>query len=198
MIPTVRALADRLMWEGAILRFLASILPEDAPARATVTPGWSVTEAFAHLARQEQLHADSLERVLHGGPASPPGWDRAAYEAETSRLAADLSIPHWLDEAARQRARLYTMFGHIDEAALERPFNSTRTIREALDAWSGHYADHAFEIIEVAPEVLLEPILVRWLLRLEAGPDEALAAKQQALAQRVRAALEASTGESGA
>lgn len=197
MLPEVRAIADRLTWEGAIMRFLGEILPEDAPGRATRDPGWPVNEAFAHLARQEKLHADGLEYFLAGEPAYSPSRDHAAYQAETARLAAELPLDHWLDEAARQRARLYEMFGSIDDPLLARDFSAGRTLRQALHAWSGHYADHAFEIIDVVPEVVLEPILIRWLLHLDPGPDEAFAAKQRALAQRVRAALEALDEESG-
>lgn len=191
MIPEVRAVADRLTWEGALAAYLASILPGGGPARRIHDLGWTVQQTYAHLARQEQMHADGLERLLRGEPLRPAGWDHPAWEAETARLGGGLGIPHWLDEASRQRRRLYETFGALDDTRIHDLADSTRLLLDVMRMWSGHYAVHAFDILAVTPELTLDPLLVNWLLGLDTVGNPALAGSQTAFGQRVRQALAA-------
>lgn len=195
MIPAARAVADRFMWEGAILRFLAEILPPGADERDVPGPGWNVQQLYAHLARQEQAHADRLEGFLRGQPVAPTKQEYELWEANTARLGLERGLDHWLDLIEEQRERLYALLGELDEARWVGPYDSTRSVADILKRWSGHYAEHAFDLIEVVPEVTLEPILLRWLLRLDLSGDPALQERQRAYAGRAREALAAAEAE---
>lgn len=195
MIPPARAVADRLIWEGAILRFLAGILPPGAAERHIPGPGWNVQQLYAHLARQEQAHADRLEGFLGGQPVAPSKEEYELWQAETVRLGLEYDLDHWLDAIELQRGRLYALLAQVEEARWAGPYDSTRSVADVVQRWSGHYTEHAFDLVEVVPEVTLEPILVRWLLRLDLSGNPALQERQRAYARRAREALAAVEAE---
>lgn len=189
MHPVVRAIADRLIWEGAVLELFAGLLPESADGRPAGDGEWTVRQLFAHMAIKERLHADNLERYLRGEVPRPPGFQVDAWNAETVAAARDMSFEDILSVLESERARLFAMFATLGEDDLEREFIPGRPLLAAITAWSGHYVEHGFDLIEAVPELNLEPIVVTWLARAELPPDSPLANRQQALVTVIRAEL---------
>ncbi|HET7738063.1 MAG TPA: hypothetical protein VFK32_05765, partial [Tepidiformaceae bacterium] len=103
--------------------------------------------------------------------------------------ARDMSFEDILSVLESERGRLFTMFAALGEADLEREFVPGRPLLAAITAWSGHYVEHGFDLIEAVPELNLEPIIVTWLARAELAVDSPLARRQDALIAAIRAEL---------
>jgi hypothetical protein len=168
MLPAVRAVADRLTWEGGLVRYMLEALPEEVLDRpAPSLEGWTVRQAFAHLAVAEQLHADTLERFLAGEPPRPPGFDIDAFNAETIAAQREADPQDIADQLAEARDHLFVLLERLDAGTLEQEMLPGRTVEAALARWAEHYSEHAWDIIEAVPELRFDPLLLNWLLRID-------------------------------
>lgn len=171
MIPAMRAAADRLTWEGALLAYIASLLPAKVQERPIKATGRTIRQAYADLLASDAAHnADLAAAIGRPAPAAPP------HDGTLAELVQRL--------AAARRAR-YLLFDLVGE--LEAP-----NLLAIIEDRSGAYAECAFTVIEALPEIEAEPLVVNWLALVDVEGDGRphLAARKAAYISRVREQLQ--------
>ncbi|MEX2081076.1 MAG: hypothetical protein WEC33_05625, partial [Dehalococcoidia bacterium] len=138
----LRAAADRLTWEGALMDHLVASLPADSGERLCPRLAWTVDQVLAHLAAGHAHAATALGSLLAG--ASP----------------APLS-PR--EELAAARDRLHDLLVSIQSLGVPGGEQGA-AIGEALARSAGHYSEHTWDILEAVPELANDPLLCNWLL----------------------------------
>ena len=166
MLPAVRAIADRVVLDTANLKYIAAILPDDALQRRLPEGDWTVHDLFAHFAATEELHADISERFLAGGEGYPAGFQIDAFNAEAVAEAADASLAALIDRFEAARARLLAGYERLTASQLTASVRE-RTLRDALDGWSRHYARHAMDLLDVVPEIRFDTLVLNWVLHAD-------------------------------
>lgn len=179
MTPELRAIIDRLMFDQATTLHIVTSLPDGGTARMIEGTGGTVAQLVAHFAGSQEACAAALGRWLAGEPAEPPRFSCTTADDEAATLT---------DAEARLRVSLRALFAAFHEIPDERlgePFGEATAI-DTFHAWERHYLDHALDLVDAAPEVRLDPLVLNWVLH--AGfSDERSRMRQRALLEELRA-----------
>jgi hypothetical protein len=186
MVPAVRAIADRFMYDTATLKYMASGLSDEALARATPHSGWTTRQVFAHLADNLQRYGDSLRRWLDDEPGfSLPG-DPTEANAEAAAGNAARPIADVISVLDRGLREVVAQSKRIDGTRAEASIGPWPLMR-VLAAWSGHARAHAVDLVSALPEFRRDPMVLNWALHFDFSNDPESAGWQRDLANEVRA-----------
>jgi hypothetical protein len=190
MHPRVRAVADRVTYDVGALKHCLALLDEatlDSPASAT---GWPMRATFGHVAESQDAYAETVERWLD------PSRERVDERSDAERLRVELAAR--FAGASREeidmrlsssRDAFLLALRRPTAAQLERPAVDGRALIEVLEHWSWHPREHGLDILETAPALRLDPVIVTWALG-EPFAGAALESRRRALVGAVRAAIE--------
>lgn len=185
MVPEVRALADRFIYDTATLKYIAVNAPADALDRSTPGSGWTVRQTLAHLAENQVRYGETVARWLGEEPGLKlPGDPHAenAAAAERNASAPVASILAIFDRSVRE---IVTASDQIDESMAAREIGGWPVMR-VLNAWASHAQGHAVDIVTALPELKADPMVLNWALHFDYSNEPNSARWQVALAQEVR------------
>lgn len=166
MVPAIRALADRFIYDTATLKYVARGLPDGAADRVTAGSGWTVRQLLAHLAVHQQRDAQRIRQWLEDPARADTGGDpteRNARMANGNRAIPMTDVAAAFDAGIRD---LVAACDAVDERRLTRPFGPYPFI-DAMTFWSGHAHDHAVDLVSALPEFKTDPIVLNWVLHFD-------------------------------
>lgn len=185
MTPELRAILDRFMYEQATVTHIVTSLPAEGAERVVDGTGWTVRQLVAHFAAAQEGYAAAICRWLAGEQVEPNDFDPDRTNGDTAAASAGTPLP---EAIARLRESLRTLSAALDGIADERldePFGAYGAL-ETFHAWERHYLDHGLDLLDAAPEVRFDPLVLNWILYAEFA-DELSSARQQKLMEEVRA-----------
>jgi hypothetical protein len=189
MLPEVRALADKLAYDVAMLKYVATGLPKGGLER-TVPGGWTVRQVLAHLAASEVMCVEALDRLLAGEPPVPPDFDPDRINAEAAQRHSEARLPDVLGALADARDAMISRFEQLTAVQLGSPFGRVPSLRTVLVAWSGHCEEHALDLVDVLPSLRVDPMVLNWVLHADYTDRPERNARQGRLFAEVREQLD--------
>ena len=183
MTPELRAIADRFMYETAMLKHIVALLPEDALGRPVPGHEWAVRQHLGHLAHSSHVYREPVRRWL-AGEDPLAGWDPDAINAETARAHATIDRRGLLDMFDAGINGLVRSFASIPDGKMAEPFGPREPL-QVFRAFEGHTQTHAIALIDAVPEARMDPLVLNWLLYARFGTD-AEREWQRALLQEAR------------
>lgn len=184
MTPELRAILDRFMYEQATVIHMVTSLPPGGIDRVMPGPGWTVRQLVAHFADSQERHASTIERWLAGESAAPGEFDIERINAMSADANAATPLPDLLTRLRKSLRTLIAAFENVPGAMVEARLDGGPAI-EAFHAWERHYRDHAFDLLDVSPELKFDPLVLNWILYAE-FEDEEFCARQRELLDEVR------------
>ncbi|MCE7927749.1 MAG: maleylpyruvate isomerase N-terminal domain-containing protein [Dehalococcoidia bacterium] len=185
MLARVHALADKLIYDVAMARYLAATLPKNGLERK-IPGGWTVRQLIGHLGDAQARYAAALANVLAGEPPFPGGFDPERQNSAAAPAFASARLPALLESLDQTRSSLLDLMGSFSPAQLEMPFSHGLSLIEALGAWSGHIEGHALDVIDAVPELGRDPMVLNWVLYADYTADPGRLVRQQRLLEAVR------------
>lgn len=185
MVPAVRAIADRFIYDTATLKYITAAAGDEID-RPTPHSGWTVRQLLAHLAENQQRYADSLRCWLDDEPGfslpgDPTEANVAAAQRNTARPLAEIAA--LFDSSIRG---LVEQSARVDEARAAGAMSGWPAMR-VLAVWSTHARAHAVDLVSSLPELKCDPMVLNWALHFDFSHDLEAARWQQELAREVRA-----------
>lgn len=193
MTPELRAILDRFIYEQATVTHIVTALPAEGAERVVGETGWTIRQLVAHFAESQEGYAAAIGRWLAGEQVEPAGFDRDRVNAETARTHAETPLPELLVRLRKSLRALFAAFHAIPDERLADPFGPSSAL-ESFHTWKRHYLDHGLDLIDAAPEVRFDPLVLNWLLYAE-FIDERSKARQRQLMEDVRAHYAARPGD---
>lgn len=184
MTPELRAIIDRLMYEQATVTHIVMSLPPGGIDRVMQGPGWTVRQLVAHFADTQEGYGAAIERWLAGEPAVPDDSDTDRINALTAAANTETALPELLTRLRKSLRALFVALHHVPDGKLGEPLGGPSAI-ETFHAWERHYRDHALDLLDAAPEVKFEPLVLNWILYADFDDDDARV-RQRALMEEVR------------
>lgn len=185
MVPEVRALADKLIYDVAMVRYMATSLPKGGLER--VAPGgWTMRQLLGHLGDAQARYVDALARFAAGEPPFPSGFDPDHLNRIAAPAFAKARLPALLESLGSTRDALLDLLGPLTPEQLGTPFSHGLTLLEALEGWSGHVEGHALDVIDAVPGLGRDPMVLNWVLYADYSRQPARLARQQRLFEEVR------------
>lgn len=185
MVPEVRALADKLIYDVAMVRYMATSLPKGGLERA-IPGGWTVRQLLGHLGDAQARYVDALARSAVGEPPFPSGFDPDRLNSAAAPAFAKARLPALLDSLGSTRDALLDLLSPLTAEQLGSSFSHGLTLLGALQAWSGHLEGHALDIIDAVPELGRDPMVLNWVLHADYSRHPGRHARQQRLFEEVR------------
>jgi len=185
MLPEVHALADRLVYDVAMLKYVATGLPKSGLERA-VPGGWTVRQVLAHLAASQAMYVEALDRFLAGERPLPAGWDPDRINAEAAQRYSKARLPDTLRGLATSRDALILCFEQLSAVQLACPFGHVPSLRKVLFAWSRHCEEHALDLVDALPGLRIDPMVLNWVLHADYSDSPDRNARQQRLFAEAR------------
>ena len=182
MTPELRAIVDRFMFDQATFTHIVSSLPADGAARAVTGPGWTIGQLVAHFATSQERYAAAIARWLAGEEVLPPDYDQDTENAAVAELHRDAPLDDSVRRLRESLRALFAAFHRVPDERLDQPF-ARGTALEAFHAWEHHYLDHALDLIDAAPEVRLDPLVLNWVLHANLGDGRSRDRQRQLLAE---------------
>lgn len=187
MLPRLRAIADRLIYDTACLKHAVTSLPAGGLDGKVGGGDWSVRQVLAHLGAYAELYAGMLERRARGEALLPEDFDIESFHQRTVE-AGDARLPALLERLAGVRDRCIAAFSSLDTAALDTAFRRG-TLLDGLTRWSRHIGRHGLDIIDTFEVLHVDPLLLRWVLQADFGGDEDAARRQVRIRESARITL---------
>jgi len=194
MLPEVRALADKLIYDVAMVKYIATGLPQGGLERV-VPGGWSVRQVLAHVAASQTMYARALDRFLTGEEPLPRGWDPDRINAEAAEAYARARLPGVLREFQASREATFSCFEQLTEAHLASPFWRVPSLGAVLTAWSRHCEAHALDLVDALPGARTDPMVLNWILHADYSDSPERTIRQQRVFAEVREQLKREEGE---
>ena len=185
MTPELRAILDRFMYEQATVTHIVMSLPSEGAERVVDGTGWTIRQLVAHFATSQEDYAAAIGRWLAGEQVEPDDFDPDRTNAETAAASAETPLPELLVRLRKSLRALFAAFHAIPDAALAVAFGRYGAL-ETFHAWERHYLDHGLDLLDAAPEVRFDPLVLNWILYAE-FVDERSKIRQQQLMKEVRA-----------
>jgi hypothetical protein len=185
MIPSIRAIADRLILDTANVKYIAASLPGDALDRSVLGGEWTVRQLIHHLGSATMGAAEALERATRGEQLLPDAFTpeefnrRAAEESRSMPLSEILGL---LDAA---RDRMLRALEAVPQELLPEMFGR-HTLLELVTDWSLHYVQHGLDFADALPELRHDPMVLNWLLHADYSDSGERTARQAKLLAEVR------------
>jgi len=185
MLPEMRAAADKLIFDVATTKYVASIIGKRALDRRIDSLGWTVRQLLGHLAFSLETYADQVAALAAGDDsAARIDWDAA--NAEAAEATAKRRLPELLDTMSGARDRCIAEFSRLDEQALERQVRDGMTIRQIVNGCMGHFEEHALDLTDAEPRLRQDPMVLNWILYADFERHPRLKARQEQLVAEVR------------
>ncbi|MCC6383244.1 MAG: DinB family protein [Dehalococcoidia bacterium] len=183
MLSALRALADRLIWDVANVRYVAERLPRGGLDRRPAEGERTVREILAHLAASQQRFAQEAEALARGDSLA------AANEATSGRATGRRPAPglaESLQALAAARDATIAALEPVTAAQLDSASPDAGTVRKLLQKHSCHLAHHALDFADALPELRFDPMVLNWALYVDCTDDVALGRRQAKLLAEVR------------
>lgn len=188
MLPQVRALADKLIYDVAMVRYMAANLPKGGLERK-IPGGWTVRQLIGHLGDAQARYAAALANVLAGEPPFPGGFDPMGQNEIAAPAFARARLPALLESLGATRDALLNMMESFTPEQVNEPFSHGLSLAGALGMWSGHIEGHALDVIDAVPELGRDPMVLNWVLYADYASDPGRQLRQQRLFESVRESL---------
>lgn len=185
MTPELRAILDRFMYEQATVTHIVMSLPPEGAERVVDGTGWTIRQLVAHFAASQEGYAETIGRWLAGEQVEPEGFDPDLTNAETAAANAETPLSELIARLRKSLRALFAAFHLIADEKLGEPFGRD-TALETFHTWERHYLDHGLDLLDAAPEVRFDPLVLNWILYAE-FVDERSKARQQQIMKEVRA-----------
>ncbi len=185
MLAEVQALADKLVFDVAMLKHLATNLPRGGLERA-VPGGWTVRQVLAHLAAAQAMCVEASDRFLAGEPPVPPDFDPDRANAEAAPRYSQARLPEVLSGLSATRDAMLSRFEQLTAGQLASPFGRVPNLRTVLAASSRHAEGHALDLVDALPRLRLDPMVLNWVLHADYSGSAERNARQQKLFAEVR------------
>jgi uncharacterized damage-inducible protein DinB len=185
MIPSVRAVADRFIFDTANVKYIAANLPPAGLDRVVASTGWTVRQTIGHLARAQQAYATAIDGFVRGIQPDmatlDPDQANARNVAETSATALD-------DLVALLEASLVQL---VDACArinddLARSTFVRWPLLDVLSASSRHSVVHGLDFADALPELRHDSMVLNWLLYADYSGNAERTERQAKLLVEVR------------
>lgn len=185
MTPELRAILDRFIYEQATVTHIVMSLPSEGAERVVDGTGWTVRQLVAHFAESQEGYAAAIGRWLAGERVEADGFDTDRANAGTAQANAETPLPELLVRLRKSLRALFAAFHAIPDEGLAEPFGG-HTALETFHTWERHYLDHGLDLLDAAPEVRFDPLVLNWILYAEFS-DERSNSRQQQIVKDVRA-----------
>lgn len=190
MDPHLHAAADKLIFDLAMAKYAASIVPKGALRRPLTKGGPTLRDTLVERAALQEGHAAAVRNFFDGKLLDGVDFaDEQSYRREKKRLATGTPLKEVFASFARSRDRLRTVYAEVGEEQAGQQWGeeslADRLLRDAhhLEAWG-------LEVAEVVPEVRLDPMLLNWALGADLEGDAAGQVRQERLFALVQAELD--------
>jgi hypothetical protein len=183
MSPELRAAADSFIYDVAMLLHVSDSLGDRDFERTVAATGWTLRQTFGHVAASYERYAGALERRVRGehAPWEPvPSVVTAAAEKETP---ADVLAERMLGARRRILASLEVVTPGQEASPLADGFPP---LRQVVAAWARHGSGHSVDILEAAPDLGGDPLIIGWAFYPQPGEDGSLRGRRDALLERLR------------
>ena len=178
---------DQVVFDGANVLYLVSMLPEGARERP-VAGGWTIGQTVVHLGQTAEAYAAALSRMRKGEPLAldtievdPPAPTVGMFNSGESRIDEPSTFlvgrEHFLGELEL-----------VNPTLLHAEYEG-HPVKPMFVSWSRHSMHHGVGIVEALPEMWDDAIALTWVFEADLSYDADLYARQQALLPRVRAHL---------
>lgn len=189
MLPLLRAVSDRFIYDNATLVTVAALLDAGGTneGRCAAT-GWTPRQTLGHLGYAQEGYAVALERVVAGEPITRPSGRLNQQQQAAQYAAADVSA--LIGELHAGRDRVLAALSALSDMLAAAPFaehTGTLTVAEVVSGFfATHMREHGIDLLEAAPALAEDPVVLDWALE----PAFAEGREPEWLARR-RAVIEA-------
>lgn len=183
MIPEIRAIADRAIWEGALIAHIATSISDKDAGRAVESTGSTVWQTLARVAADNLTVAADLAALV-GVEPSPPGTPMAKTPASLDDLLGDLFA---------SRAALLGVLAQVGEADLTRTGGRSLPLLDTVRHATSHSVVCGLAVAEALPDVALDPLVATWLAGTDFAADgrPELRERQAEYMRKLKPALQA-------
>ncbi|MFN0147565.1 MAG: hypothetical protein ACKVT1_13710 [Dehalococcoidia bacterium] len=158
MLPVLRAAADQLIMDVAMVEYVAASVTAAADAGEVSAAAFLVP--VTHLAVYIEECASEVARFLDGAPAVLPACDWPLAGAST---AAAVSLDESLDALAAARDDLIQVLARVARTQEGRSRSGESAVAFMARA-SAHISHHAFDLIDAAPRLRDDGFFLNWAL----------------------------------
>lgn len=175
----LRAIADRVVFDSAVILHIASGIREDQSDLAVSIGGRTVRQVLGHLCSSLESHAAAIQRILAEDRLAP-GSDPAASNASPSEADRGPDIAESAGRIRRARSAFLEGITAIDLEAAASPAEFGRR-REILGTWARHFAEHGLDLILAMRQFQGDPIALNWILAVDFRDNPGLRERQRRL-----------------
>ncbi len=190
MIPSVRAVADRFIFDTANVRYIAAALPPGGLERVIPSSGWTVRQLIHHLGAGTMGTAQALERAIRGEQLLPDAFTPDEFNRRAAEQSRSMPLSEVLEILDTARDRMLKALEAVPASLLPETFGR-HTLLEQITNWSFHYVEHGLDFADALPELRQDPMVLNWLLYADYSDDAERAARQARLLGEVRASVAA-------
>jgi uncharacterized protein (TIGR03083 family) len=166
VVPVVRALADRFMYDTATVKHIARNLTEEMAERGTPGSGWTVRQVLAHLALNQQRYAGVVEQWLRDPAAADPGGDPTEENERTAGENRGTPLEEIVSTFDSSIRELVAAADSVHEKHLSHPLGLWQFV-DVLESWSRHQGMHAVDLVSALPEFKTDPMVLNWVLHFD-------------------------------
>lgn len=185
MQPELRAAADKLIFDVATAKYVASILGKRVLDRRIESLDWTARQLIGHLALSLEAYAGALERVASGeGGLARSDWDAA--NAEMAAKTEKARLPDLLETMSNARDHAIGALSRMDQQSLSREVREGVSGADVVESCLGHFEEHGLDLADAEPALRRDPMMLNWLLYADFQGQPELLERQERLAADVR------------
>lgn len=162
MMPELRALADRFIYEQATIKHIIASIPDEALARKCEGFDGTVGELLGHLGWSLGDHAEVVRAWL-ADEALPASIDPDRDEGQDNTRFTNATRPELSRDLGIGLINLFAVLSAIPDERLDEQLGEQHAL-ESLGFLSEHCMYHAIALIDACPEVRMDPLVLNWLL----------------------------------
>ena len=166
VVPAVRALADRFIYDTATVKHIAGNLTEEMAGRVTPGSGWTVRQVLAHLALNQQRYAGVVEQWLQDPAAADPGGDPTEENERMAALNKGTPLEEIVSTFDSSIRDLVSAANGVQDKHLSQPLGLWQFV-DVLESWSRHQGNHAVDLVSALPEFKTDPMVLNWVLHFD-------------------------------
>jgi hypothetical protein len=183
MIPELRAIADRAIWEGALIAHIATSISDKDAKRTIEQSGATVWQRLAGVAAANRAAAAEIASRIGVQPdpgSSPPA-------------KAPATLDDLLGDLFASRAELLAALGKVADSDTAYGSGPATVLLSTIRWLTSHPAESGLAVAEVLPDVALDPLVATWLAGTDFAADgrPELRERQAEYMRKLKPALQA-------